>query len=60
MEIHHNERFHFCKCVLLVFTVADNTETLVQMKYEDSKPREEIKRTHVVCWGWGVWVFLMA
>lgn len=47
MEIHDNRRFHFCKYVLLVFTVADNTEKLDQMIFEDSKPREEIKRTYI-------------
>lgn len=49
MEILDNKRSHFCKCVLFVLTVADNTEKLDQRKSEDSKPREEIKKIHIIC-----------
>lgn len=55
MKIHDNKIFHFCKCVLLVIAVADNTEKMDQMKSEDSKPREEIKRTHIIWFVFSEW-----
>lgn len=48
MGLHDNKRFHFCKYELLVFRVANNTKKMGHVKSEDSKPREEIKRMHII------------